>query len=237
MAASMTMSAAPPTIINPCPSCGKDRQSLVRRSDYLETQVQLLTEQSMAAATKLANYEEEIHRLRSAQKASAVTSPTITTTSTESATAAESGQSTSPHAHSQSLDGLLTSSTTAARPTALTRFASFTLGSGASATKAPLPTPNGSVNLSDLQRDLARERAARGEAERKVDQANDELEDLSAQLFEEANEMVATERRARSKLEERIVVLEQRDKEKSKRLERIEGALKRLERVKALLGT
>jgi len=77
----------------------------------------------------------------------------------------------------------------------------------------------------------------RQEAEEKVAQANGELEDLSAQLFEQANEMVANERRARAKLEERVAVLEQRDKDKRRRLERIEGALKRLERVKMMLGT
>jgi hypothetical protein len=64
-----------------------------------------------------------------------------------------------------------------------------------------------------------------------------EIEDLSTQLFQQANEMVADERRARAKLEERVEILEKRDGEKRKRLERLEMALKRIDRVKGLLGT
>lgn len=48
--------------------------------------------------------------------------------------------------------------------------------------------------------------------------------------------MVATERRARATLEERVKVLEIRDREKTGRLERIEQAQERLERVRALLA-
>ena len=59
---------------------------------------------------------------------------------------------------------------------------------------------------------------------------------MSAQLFEQANEMVASERKARAKLEERVQMLEQRDGEKRKRLERLEGALNRIDRVKGLIG-
>ena len=62
------------------------------------------------------------------------------------------------------------------------------------------------------------------------------MEELSAQLFEQANEMVATERKARAKLEERIEILERRDVEKRKRLERLEGAMQRIERVRGLLN-
>jgi hypothetical protein len=63
-----------------------------------------------------------------------------------------------------------------------------------------------------------------------------ELEELSASLFAQANEMVAAERRARAKLEERVVILERRDVEKRVRLERLEKALMRIERVKGVLG-
>lgn len=62
------------------------------------------------------------------------------------------------------------------------------------------------------------------------------MEELSVSLFEQANEMVATERRARAKLEERVGILERRDAEKRKRLERLEGAMERIDRVRALLG-
>jgi hypothetical protein len=56
------------------------------------------------------------------------------------------------------------------------------------------------------------------------------------QLFEQANEMVASERRARAKLEERVEMLERRDVEKRRRLERLESAMGRIERVRAMLG-
>lgn len=48
--------------------------------------------------------------------------------------------------------------------------------------------------------------------------------------------MVAAERRARVKLEERVVVLERRDREKRGRLGELEGRLGRIERVRGLLG-
>ena len=62
------------------------------------------------------------------------------------------------------------------------------------------------------------------------------MEELSAALFEQANEMVADERRARAKLEERVGELEKRDAEKRRRLERLEGAMGRIERVRNLLA-
>ncbi|KAJ1329080.1 GDP/GTP exchange factor Sec2p [Microdochium nivale] len=88
----------------------------------------------------------------------------------------------------------------------------------------------------DLIRELSREKKLRRAAEARVDDTSKEVEELSVSLFEQANEMVATERRARAKLEERVSVLEQRDVEKRVRLERLEGAMARLDRVRALLG-
>jgi hypothetical protein len=75
----------------------------------------------------------------------------------------------------------------------------------------------------------------RQRAEGTVQKMSVEMEDLSATLFQQANEMVATERRARAKLEERVEVLEKRDSEKRERLDRLEKALKRIERVKGIL--
>lgn len=83
---------------------------------------------------------------------------------------------------------------------------------------------------------LTKEQALRQAAEGKLNEASGELEDLTAQLFMQANEMVATERKARAKLEERVEVLERRDTEKRKRLERLEGAVQRIERVRGLLA-
>lgn len=83
---------------------------------------------------------------------------------------------------------------------------------------------------------LNREQSLREAAEGKLNAASGELEELSAQLFMQANEMVATERKARAKLEERVAILERRDAEKRKRLERLESAVARIERVKGLLA-
>jgi hypothetical protein len=88
----------------------------------------------------------------------------------------------------------------------------------------------------DLAAQLAKEQDLRHQAEGKVSQMSTEMEDLSATLFQQANEMVATERKARAKLEERVEILERRDVEKRERLERLERALKRIDRVKGLLN-
>jgi hypothetical protein len=69
-----------------------------------------------------------------------------------------------------------------------------------------------------------------------LQQVTAELEDLSASLFQEANMMVAEERRARSKLEEKVAALEKRDIEKRERLHVLERAVDRISRVRVILG-
>ncbi len=69
-----------------------------------------------------------------------------------------------------------------------------------------------------------------------MSQTNDEMEELSAQLFTEANEMVAAERKARVKLEERVRVLEERELERRGRLAKLEERMARIERVRTLLA-
>lgn len=88
----------------------------------------------------------------------------------------------------------------------------------------------------ELQEKLDREQNLRKAAETQLSQANSELEELTIQLFSQANEMVAEERKARQKLEERIAVLEKRDVEKRGRLERLEKAMARVERLRALVN-
>ena len=105
-------------------------------------------------------------------------------------------------------------------------------------------------------------------AEKKVKEVNGEIEDLSATLFQQANEMVAEERRQNAvlrdkiqtreesakvvevshtsdepttvqkenqKLRERITLLEQRETDRNRRLDRLEAAAERIERVRSLL--
>lgn len=87
-----------------------------------------------------------------------------------------------------------------------------------------------------LQHALDREQSLRKAAENQLTQANTELEDLTVQLFSQANEMVAQERKARARLEERVAVLERRDVEKRKRLDRLEKSMQRVERLRSLVG-
>lgn len=104
---------------------------------------------------------------------------------------------------------------------------------------SPLPTDptrqTQSLTLIGLQSKLETERLLREEAEKNLTDAQSELEELTAQLFGQANEMVAQERRARAELEERVKLLETRDGDKRKRLERLEGAVARIERVRRLV--
>lgn len=112
-----------------------------------------------------------------------------------------------------------------------------TLNASPSSNASSRPGSTSSAKEEELATQLAREQDLRAQAEGKVSQLSTEMEDLSAQLFQQANEMVAAERRARARLEERVEMLERRDIEKRKRLERLEGALRRIDRVKSLLGT
>ena len=98
----------------------------------------------------------------------------------------------------------------------------------------PHPGPDPEETM-QLQNALNHEQRLRKAAENQLSQANTELEDLTAQLFSQANEMVAQERKARARLEERVAVLERRDVEKRKRLDRLEKAMERVERLRALV--
>lgn len=96
--------------------------------------------------------------------------------------------------------------------------------------------------ISDLQTALNTEKSLHSEtraklakAEAKLTATSREIEELSVTLFSEANEMVANERRARAKLEERVKTLEKRDEQKKERLEILEGAVRRMERVREVL--
>ena len=97
------------------------------------------------------------------------------------------------------------------------------------------PDPSPSVSET-LRREIENEKRLRRAAETSLNNAHKELEELTAQLFGQANEMVAAERRARAKLEDRVAVLEKRDLEKRRRLERLEKAVERIDRVKGLVG-
>jgi len=169
----------------------------------------------------------------------------------------------------------------------LSRFGSFiTRKPVLSPSSSYGPTPSSSVREHELQLALEKEQNARLAAEAKAKEVNSEIEELSATLFEQANEMVASERKEnavlkqtiqllennRSKsdeaikmenvalkermrmlekksggsvdesvrvenerLKQKIQMMEQREHERKKRLERLEHAQQRIDRVRTML--
>ncbi|THZ68798.1 hypothetical protein D6C85_07227 [Aureobasidium pullulans] len=218
--------STPPQAPSSYPPRHDSRPSSDIRVASLEQQVAHLTQKGVEAADQLANYEEEIRNLKT-QANPRVDSPLGIVAPTQ-----QPAQSLSRN-----------SSITSGKFSFLTRTSSLTTASKplpkTSATSKPspmAPSPS-SAALTDLQQALAKETKARVAAEKKYHELEQELEDLSATLFEQANEMVAKERKEKAKLEERIKVLEERDALSRKRLEMVEGALGRIERVRKLLGS
>ena len=88
----------------------------------------------------------------------------------------------------------------------ISRFGSF-IGSRNKTSPAPqngalVPPPNGSREK-ELEEKLIHEQTTRIAAEKKVKEVNAEIEDLSATLFQQANEMVAAERKEKADLTEK----------------------------------
>ncbi|KAJ5894650.1 hypothetical protein N7495_006341 [Penicillium taxi] len=215
-----------------CPTCGSvsdfsDLAEAQRRIHELEEQVYYLTDRAAETAGKLADYEDEVHRLRRPQSGSS--RPT--------------SSSSSPDNKSQ----------TSSRFTTLASLLPYRRGSATPSNSTPAPdtpatlppnllqlqsqTSEEDGETSELQNALTREKDLRKAAETQLSQASTELEDLTVQLFSQANEMVAEERKARAKLEERIAVLERRDTEKRNRLERLEKSMARVEKLRALIDS
>lgn len=231
MSTTMVMTMATPTTLSSsascCPGCGYNLPSVdqtqvellqaqARISD-LETQVRLLNQKATAAVDRWADYEDELARLRSQvpapepeQQFSPSTRQSFLQTGTTRLSALLSSRKSVPGMHPE-----------LARPVP-PRTAS-----------APAPITPTEQNLREA---LSREQNLRKEAEGRLSATSKEVEELSAALFEQANEMVAEERRARAKLEERVGELEKRDFEKRRRLERLEVAMRRIERVRELLA-
>ncbi|KAI1098334.1 hypothetical protein F4804DRAFT_346431 [Jackrogersella minutella] len=223
-----------------CPNCGltlptgtgTDAQTALlqaqKQIDDLQAQVRLLNQKATAAVDRWADYEDELSRLRAASTTSVATSNATHASPPPSSVAASSPRSSFlPTGAAARISQLLTPRKSAPNLAAQGR---------ASVSSPHLPPLPGNNGRDDLLEQLARERELRAKAEGRLNDTSKEVEELSATLFEQANEMVASERRARAKLEERVTVLERRDVEKRVRLEKLEGAMGRLDRVRALLG-
>jgi GDP/GTP exchange factor Sec2p len=190
-------------------------------------------------AEKLADYEDEIRRLRSKVQELSETKENsfeslVSPTLSEPAVAAGASSNTPsiaspPPSHS--------SGQHATRLSTLTSFLPYRRGASNPAMLSNSTSMSSNSDLtSELQNALSREQTLRKAAETQLSQANSELEELTVQLFTQANEMVSQERKARAKLEERVAVLERRDGEKRKRLDRLEKAIERVERVRNMIG-
>ncbi|KAM0801928.1 hypothetical protein BDR22DRAFT_145844 [Usnea florida] len=208
-----------------CHQCGAElshshppvTEDAQNRIQELETQVRILTGKATAAVDKLADYEDEIRQLKSSN-----IPPSDPSTSTQPLSRPTSAAGIQRSHLQTRISHLLPS----------TRRATSQPPSSAPADQTSHTNNRENAELLTM---LTREQSLRQAAESRVSQTNDELEELSAQLFTEANEMVATERKARAKLEERVAVLERRDKEKRTRLEVLESRLGRIERVREML--
>lgn len=236
-----------------------------RRLHDLETQVKILNTKAASAVDKLADYEDELRYLREVnarheqQAQAGGTSGQALEGPGPAITPPLPGQP-QPHQQPQSrlasLSAFLPGRRKEVNPANLpitphtgvfpqndSAYGSNTLSppktpfaKGSAPQLLPSHSDSQIVMLSSLQSSLEEERTLRLRAESSLSQTQTELEDLTAQLFGQANEMVAAERKARAKLEERVKVLEQRDTEKRRRLDRLEKAVSRIERVKQMVG-
>ncbi|CAO2655173.1 Nn.00g102370.m01.CDS01 [Neocucurbitaria sp. VM-36] len=217
-----------------CPTCGTSVQFDVeefeaarKRILELEAQMELLKEKATAAVDKCADYEDQIRSLQAVQ-------------SRDRLPRSNTSDSLNASPPSDEPPRPATAGATTARQS---RFSFLTARRTSPNDSTSLPPPPPPKDPSYFQpvpdiallNELERERALRAKAEARAQKVDSEIEELSVQLFSQANEMVADERRARAKLEERVELLERRDREKMGRLERLEKAVSRIDRVKAML--
>ncbi|KAL7925431.1 hypothetical protein ACQKWADRAFT_283989 [Trichoderma austrokoningii] len=191
----------------------------------LETQVFQLNQKATAAVDRWADYEAELSRLRALL-------PSSTPEQSHSPTRSSFFQ-----AGATRISALMYSRRPqTASPPAVSRAAPpVTPPPTEPRASMTTTTRNSGRTTEDLLEALNKEQMLRKAAEGRLNETNRELEDLSATLFEQANEMVATERRARAALEQKVSELEQRDVEKRVRLDKLELAMHRIEKVKTLL--
>ncbi|KAG0644851.1 hypothetical protein HOY80DRAFT_1013450 [Tuber brumale] len=207
---SSAIALSPPSTANTtkCQNCGAKLHSdeAQRRIAELEAQVRILSEKATNAVDKLADYEDELKALR--------------------------GKPTPPSSSSSSSSSLA-SNAPSGITSATNRISAF-LTASSRGRGGPPPSPPPDNNSTEVL--LEKERKARVKAEERLEQVTGELEELSASLFQSANEMVADERRQRSKLEERVRMLEGRDAEVKQRLGVLESAVDRIVRVRQVLA-
>lgn len=214
----------------------------------LQAQVRLLNQKATAAVDRWADYEDELARLRASPPVAQMTgggSPTSAASPHHhqpppppTTTPSPSRSSFLPAGAGARLSALLAprKSTPNLRTSAPPPAPPSPQWQPHAPPPIPQPLASPAPTTDSLLEALEREQSLRRAAEGRLSATSREVEELSVSLFEQANEMVATERRARARLEERVEVLERRDVEKKRRLERLESAVGRIERVKNLLA-
>lgn len=219
-----------------CPSCGvvipphdaepPSTQLLEAQARIAELEIQVfqLNQKATAAVDRWADYEAELSKLRAML-------PSSTPEQSHSPTRSSFFQ-----AGATRISALMYSRRPqTASPPAVSRAAPPVTPPPRVTTRTTTTTRNSGRTAEDLLEALHKEQMLRKSAENRLNETNRELEDLSATLFEQANEMVATERRARAALQQKVSELEQRDVEKRIRLDKLELAMHRIEKVKTLL--
>ncbi|GIZ46234.1 hypothetical protein CKM354_000936700 [Cercospora kikuchii] len=227
-----------------------DYAAAEKRITELSQENALLAEKATAASLRFIDYENELRVLREALRQQ----------QQQQQNQKQSHQRPTSSSSSKSDEQI--HSAPAAAPTdriGLSRFGSFMR-------KASVPSSNASDTTHEqrnheLEASLIREQTARIAAETKVKEMSAEIEELSASLFQQANDMVAAERKEKARLQERIdalehtnkkadgaleqenqklrnkvEALEQRETERKRRLEKLEKAQQRIDRVRFMLN-
>lgn len=239
-----------------CPKCGFDMDlpplhetqgallSAQKQIEDLQAQVRLLNQKATAAVDRWADYEDELARQRSAlaaanSRAAAATASPPPAEPQGPPSPSRSPASFLPQGAANRISALLSRKSTPdlkAQAPVPAPASPYAAPGGPRSQFSPAIPMSPTPSTDELLNALSREQSLRLQAEGKLNDTSREVEELSVSLFEQANEMVATERRARAKLEERVEVLEKRDTEKRRRLDKIEQAMDRIERVRALIA-
>ncbi|KAK6509453.1 hypothetical protein TWF481_004197 [Arthrobotrys musiformis] len=220
------------------------------RIEELEQQVKEFSVRAVMAAERLAQAQKEVYDLRRKSESSNSTTGSIAPINTAAAASLPSIPQSGPQSP------IKRSNTVTSTLQSMSKVSTQKIGALFYRTALPptteLPPPverpptppeplsrasMDSQALDDLSNALCSERRGREIAEKQLAQVKGEVEELSASLFQQANNMVAEERRSRAKLEDRIKVLEKRDADKRARLEKLEKAINRIIKARELLNS
>ncbi|KAK9373299.1 uncharacterized protein V1513DRAFT_465847 [Lipomyces chichibuensis] len=127
---------------------------------------------------------------------------------------------------------IISSSSSSTLSTFSSRTTSTSTTSLTSLAMSSSPSTSTEQIISHLQLSIQKEKQLREVAEQKFKQVSQEIEDLSQSLFEQANEMVAAERRERAKAEEKMRDVKAREGKLLERLSTLEDAFSRIVRLR-----